>query len=114
MRELQVGHRSKGKYDLYYAFGVDYPRIIEHLLRDGDISKNTFDCLLDDILGFIVNLYWDFNIKKRECSYIVDNWRCIFGKYYSFGDFINKIIFLIIEKNTRSIRRLAKNQFKTN
>lgn len=105
MSELQVGHKSKGKYDLYYAFGVEYPSIIERLLIDGDISKDTFNYVLDKTLEFIGCLYWDFNIRGKDCSYVTDNIKCIFSKHYSLYGFIKKIIGVIIEKNTRSIRR---------
>ena len=49
--EIPQGKKPKGDYDLFYAFGVEYPWIICNLLRDGDITVDTFRYVKDENLG---------------------------------------------------------------
>ena len=67
--EIQVSHANKGKYNLFYAFGVEYPGIIYEMYRKGEISAQTFIKVKNDNLGFIAELYRDFVILKMKCSY---------------------------------------------
>lgn len=81
--EIPQGKKPKGNYDLYYAFGVDYPRIIENLLKDGSITVKSYKYVLDKNLEFIASLYWQYNLKKDYCSYDLSGLNDMFGKYYS-------------------------------
>ena len=81
--EIPQGKKPKGNYDLYYAFGVDYPRIIENLLKDGSITEKSYKYVLDKNLEFIALLYWQYNLKKDYCSYDLSGINDMFGKYYS-------------------------------
>lgn len=81
--EMPQGKKPKGNYDLYYAFGVDYPRIIENLLKDGSITEKSYRYVLDKNLEFIARLYWQYNIKKEYCSYDLSGFDDMIGKYYS-------------------------------
>lgn len=67
--EIQVGHANKGRYNLFYAFGVEYPGIICDLYREGSISAETFLKVKKENFGFVLSLYRDFVIKKVPCSY---------------------------------------------
>ena len=89
--EIPQGKKPKGNYDLYYAFGVDYPRIIENLLKDGSITVKSYKYVLDKNLEFIASLYWQYNIKKDYCSYDLSGLEDMFGKYYSRTDLIKKV-----------------------
>lgn len=64
--EMPQGKKPKGTYDLYYAFGVEYPRLIESLLIDGDISSETYRFVLDKNLDFISQLYWEYNLDRKS------------------------------------------------
>lgn len=94
--EIPQGKKPKGNYDLYYAFGVDYPRIIENLLKDGSITEKTYKYVLDKNLEFIASLYWQYNLKKDYCSYDLSSLDDMFGKYYSRMQLIGKVIKKII------------------
>lgn len=89
--EIPQGKKPKGNYDLYYAFGVDYPRIIENLLKDGSITVKSYKYVLDKNLEFIASLYWQYNIKKDYCSYDLSGLEDMFGKYYSRTDLNKKV-----------------------
>lgn len=89
--EIPQGKKPKGNYDLYYAFGVDYPRIIENLLKDGSITVKSYNYVLDKNLEFIASLYWQYNLKKDYCSYDLSGLDDMFGKYYSKADLKKKI-----------------------
>lgn len=90
--EMPQGKKPKGNYNLYYAFGVEYPRIIEKLLKDGDISSKTFDTVLDENLEFIASLYLQYNIRKQYCSYDLSGNKDMFGCYYSRSQFALKVV----------------------
>lgn len=90
--EIPQGKKPKGNYDLYYAFGVEYPCIIKNLLEDGSITKQTYKYVLDKNLEFIASLYWQYNIKKDYCSYNLSGLVDMFGKYYSRTDLKMKIV----------------------
>lgn len=89
--EIPQGKKPKGNYDLYYAFGVDYPRIIENLLQDGSITVKSYKYVLNKNLEFIASLYWQYNIKKDYCSYDLSGLEDMFGKYYSRTDLNKKV-----------------------
>lgn len=69
MSELPTGAIPKARYDLFYAFAVEYPAIILRLLMDDSISIDTFLSVKRDNLNCIAQLYTDFFIKKKPCSY---------------------------------------------
>ena len=54
--EMPQGKKPKGNYDLFYAFGVEYPWIISTLLHDGSISSDTCRYVLSDNLKFVSEL----------------------------------------------------------
>ena len=81
--EIQVGHANKGKYNLFYAFGVEYPGIICDLYREGAISAETFLKVKKDNFDFVVGLYRDFVIKKAPCSYDLSGTEETLNVFYS-------------------------------
>lgn len=81
--EMPQGKRPKGTYDLYYAFGVEYPSIILDLLRDGSITADTFKVVINDNLEFIAGLYFQYNIRKTYCSYDLSGFDNMMGVFYA-------------------------------
>lgn len=96
--EIPTGHAAKGKYNLFYAFAVEYPSIINELLRDHDISVDTFLSVKKDLLGFIADCYLDFIIRKKEASYTLDHYREYINVYYSQGALKRKTIHRILNR----------------
>ena len=66
---MPTGTSPKGKYDVFYAFAVEYPAILCDLRRSGDIITGTFLSVKDENLEFIAFLYFNYVIRKRPCSY---------------------------------------------
>ena len=83
LKEMEIEAKRKGKYDLFYAFCVEYPAIILDLLRSNDISIDTFSNVLDSNLDFITTLYFDYVYRKKECSYDVSNYANTIEVFYS-------------------------------
>ena len=83
--EIPVGHANKGKYNVFYAFGVEYPAIICDLLRDGAISEKTFLSVKNDNLKFISKMYLDFLVLRHKCSYDLSNRKESLEVFYSYG-----------------------------
>lgn len=103
--EMPQGQKPKGNYNLYYAFGVEYPRIIENLMKDGNISSKTFKHVLDKNLEFIASLYWQYNIKKRYCSYDLSGLDDMYGWYYSRRQLNRKVAKHVTKISIRKIIR---------
>ncbi len=93
--EIPVSAKNKGKYDLYYAFSVEFNNITTELLKKGLITKKTFKKIKKELFNFCISLFIAYNIRKEECSYIIDNYKASFSKYYSLFLFyfvINKML----------------------
>lgn len=83
LEELSDDGIPKGRYDLFYAFAVEYLAILLQLVREGDLSLSTFKKIKADNLCFIMEQYHAFVVKKRTCSYILDNYEDSIGVFYS-------------------------------
>lgn len=81
--EIPQGKKPKGNYDLFYAFGVEYPAIILDLYRNDSISIDTYRDVIADNLKFIADLYITYFIKKEYCSYNLDGLNAMYGIFYS-------------------------------
>lgn len=103
--EIPQGKKPKGNYDLYYAFGVEYPGIILDLLRSKDITTETFKSVVDDNLEFIAGLYIQYNIKKSYCSYDLSGFDDVIGIFYSRKKLQAKVLKRIVRGVTRRFRR---------
>ena len=83
MKEIPVDVTKKGNYDLFDAFAVQYPLIIENLYKKGDISKQTFNCVIRKNSYFVGGLYLDYMMKKEPCSYNLGGYKKAMGFFYS-------------------------------
>lgn len=103
--EIPQGKKPKGDYDLFYAFGVEYPWIICNLLRDRDITPDTFRYVKEENLGFIAQLYFNYFIKKEYCSYDLGGYKNMFGIYYTERELKRKVSSLITKKIVKKVLR---------
>ena len=69
MSEIDSDHSKKGKYDLFKAFALDEFIITINLYRDGDITIDTLKSVKQSFLEFLQNLYCEFVLQKKACSY---------------------------------------------
>ncbi|MBQ9168031.1 MAG: hypothetical protein IJX67_06450 [Oscillospiraceae bacterium] len=83
LEELPTGTIPKGRYDLFYAFAVEYPGIICDLLRSGSITTQTFLKVKDENLDFVAQLYFDYVLRKNPCSYDLSSYERSIQVYYS-------------------------------
>lgn len=96
--EMPQGRKPKGTYDLFGAFGIEYPGIICDLLRDGDITKETFRYVLNKNLEFIAYLYFHYFIKKEYCSYDLTGLDRMYDVFYTKKDLIYAVLGKIFKK----------------
>lgn len=103
--EMPQGKRPKGSYDLFHAFGVEYPAIILDLYRNGSISIDTYRSVIADNLLFIADLYITYFIKKEYCSYNLNGLDDMYGIFYSRYCLYIKVGVRFME---RTLKRITK------
>jgi len=90
---------KKGRYNLFYAFAVEYPGILLDLLRKKQISSDTFLHIKHELKGFLAELYLDFVIRKKKCSYELDGAKENLSVFFDFQD----LLVSISKKITRKV-----------
>lgn len=90
--ELPQGRRPKGHYDLFRAFGIEYPRILCSLLAEESISSGTFRSVLEDNLGFLARLYYLYCVRGEYCSYDLSGLEDMYGVFYRRQDLKRKLL----------------------
>ena len=88
--EIQVGHANKGKYNVFYAFGVEYIGILCDLVRSGAITNKTFLSVKKDTFIFIADMYYNFILLKHPCSYDLSERKENLNIFYSYKKIKNK------------------------
>lgn len=86
--EIKTDSSKKGTYDLFKAFGVEELTITQNLFIDGDISASTLKKVKNDYRKFVANLYYDFIIRKKPCSYDLTGFEDAMGIYFNKYDII--------------------------
>ena len=100
---------NKGKYDLYDAFANHFISIMENVYSENVITYNTFNHVKNENLFFVMDLYIKYNILKRKCSYIIDNFSQYFFKKYSIFEFIYGFVYVLVHKFIKKIMDLINN-----
>ena len=101
--EMPQGKKPKGNYDLFFAFGIDYPGIILDLLRSKSISVTTYKKIVSDNLNFVSSLYYQYFIKKEYCSYDLNGIKSIYGVFYTESEVKLRMLSLGMNKIKRKI-----------
>ena len=83
--EIPVDDTKKGKYDLFHAFGVEYPGLMLDLCRRGEISKETFLTVKEDTLRLLAELYFGYVLRKMPCSYDLSGYKSSIPVFFSNG-----------------------------
>ena len=84
---------SKGGYDLFKTFGVDYLKMIEQTMNNGHISKKTFDKIKKDLFfDFLSVWYRNTKISKNDYTFELENIKQSISVYY-FKTGYYKLIF---------------------
>ena len=108
MDEMPVGNRPKGKYDLFYAFAVEYPGILSDLLRAGDITHETFLYVKGENLKFLSELYFDFVLRKKYCSYDLSGYDRSIQVFYSHAQMKKQLRTLTVSRILGKVKRALK------
>lgn len=103
--EQEVGRIPKARYDLFYAFGVDYLGILTKLLLDGHISTETFLKIKRETLGFILDLHLAFVVRKKPCSYDLSGFWKSMGVYYGREEIVRNYLVILMDKMAGKIGR---------
>lgn len=88
--DIPANHSKKGKYKLYYAFSVEYPSIMLSLLRNNNISIETFDYVKKQNEAFVVECYENFSILHNAHSYDLSGAKDYLNVFYSYKKIRNK------------------------
>ena len=102
MESLPENH-PKGRYNLFYAFAVEYPSIICDLYRKHFIKSETFLKIKRELLTFLASLFVDYFILRRKCSYDLSGMKNSIRVYYSFTTLSIKAIFSLQQRIFRKI-----------
>lgn len=109
--EIPQGRRPKGSYDVFYAFGVEYPNIILKLYKDKDISYDTLKYVLDKELDFIANMYIDFFILKRNYSYDLSGYKDMLNIFYTNSDIHKRVLINFVKRSkNKTVKILTGNK----
>lgn len=104
-KEIVVDQRKKGTYDLFKGFAVEEITITLNLFINGDISANTFKKVKNDYKKFVADLYWQYIIEKRPCSYDLFGFEDAMGIFFTKKEIIFEVILLILNKIKNKIVR---------
>lgn len=103
MESLPTDETKKGKYNLFYAFAIEYPSIILELYREGAISYNTLKKVKDDNFKFLIGLYTDYIILRKPCSYDLSAYKENLKIFYEKNNLIFGVIVCLMKKVIRKI-----------
>lgn len=99
---------SKGRYDLFYAFGVEYMNIILGLLERSKIDKSTFAYVKEENEKFIIELFTNYVLLNNECAYDLSSARRSLNVFYSYRLIKMKAIINLGSKAFKRVKNLIK------
>lgn len=99
LKELPVDDTKKGRYNLFYAFGNEYLKLIKNLENDGDISAGTYSHIYGGLKKFLGTMYGVYILGEKPCSYDLTNADAIIQENFSLDE-----IKIIAQKSLRRVR----------
>lgn len=102
--EIPQGKKPKGTYDLFYAFGVEYPSIILELYRNSSITAKTYQKVSRDNLAFVAELYFKYFIKKEYCSYDLSGLGDMYCVFYRKHELMAALLKVVLNKLKNKVR----------
>jgi len=64
---------GKGGYDLFWAFAVEFPNIWRELVKQGRLSKETFDYVMVKMFNFVEEQYDREIVHESKHTFIIQN-----------------------------------------
>lgn len=112
LREIPADHSRKGKYDLFFAFAVEYMGILLNLCRAHKITEKTFLYVKRQNLYFLAGCIISFKIRKQPCSYDLEHMWDSLHVFYSSSDIYTavgkRMMQIISSKFCRKLRDFVK------
>ena len=99
---------KKGKYDLFKAFGVDYLNAIKDLLHEKYIEFDTYNHIKNDNQKFIENLYAEYVILHKSCSYDLSSAKNSLNQYYSYNEIRKNAKRIAINRIIGKVKKLGR------
>lgn len=104
--EIPQRDKPKGNYDLFFAFGVEYPSIILDLLRSKSISLETYKRIVNENQSFVASLYYKYIYKKDYCSYDIKGLKNMYGVFYDEKSIKRKILIMKIKRIMMKVTKI--------
>ena len=105
-KDIVTDHSKKGTYDLFKAFAVEELAITQNLYIDGDITADTLKIVKRDYKKFVSELYFDFCLTKKPCSYQLDGFNDAMGIYFSKVEIITGAFVVGFRRLLSKIKRV--------
>lgn len=103
LKELPPENSKKGKYDLFFAFSVEYITILLKMAKSNDISWETFYIVKKATKHFIAEQYLKYVTLKENCSYDVSNFEQSVNVFYSSASIKREALKIECENMIRRI-----------
>lgn len=104
--EQNADDTKKGKYNLFEVFAIEYLEVILNLVKQKKITYETFLYVKKDLFKFICDLYLNYVILKKACSYEILYYDEAISVFYGKCGLVRlkiKITFLILKKCIRKM-----------
>ncbi len=110
--EIDKSASLKGRYDLFYAFGVEYIDLIVRVNNKGMIDDITKHYIKNENEKFIVKLYTNYVLLKNDCSYDLSSAKVSLNKYYSYNVIRIKALLNLVSKVPTKIKKMVRGNCK--
>lgn len=98
-KEIDNGHAKKGNYDLFRAFAIEEEEIVLRLYLKNHITSTTMKKVLQDYKDFLMELYLNFFILNKECSYDLTGFENSMGIFFNKYEIIVGAYILALKKS---------------
>lgn len=102
-KEQNTDDTKKGKYNLFYTFGVEFMNCMRDIYDQKIIDERTFQKIRDDNKEFLTELYFKYCILKRPCSYDLNGKEKALNVYYDAKSIRKNAYKLILNKALKRI-----------
>jgi len=86
LSEEQNG-KGKGCYNLFHTFAVVFPDMLQDLKQRGRITQQTFEKVMGDLYGCLLNFYMNYVLWNPDKSFDLSNIHRSITTYYSEYDY---------------------------
>lgn len=110
--EIMASDTGKGGYDLFKAFGVIFPDILNHLRLLDKISCETFLSVKKDLYKFLCSQYLYEVLLPTEHTFIIRNIAQSMGVYWGKYDYWKMIVWSLLNSPWALIQRYGSKIYR--